>query len=366
MTGAHMSHDVAIIHGSNDLYGASRILADDVRILSTMGYAVTVVLPDDGPLTSLLSTAGASVVFDKLHVLRRVDAAGLRVPVSLPSALADCDMAIISTLALINYAPALRLRRKRIITSAMEIQEGTAGSVLARLAATITPTMLSCSEATRQWLLRHSAPWSDPIVAYPVAPPYEPLAPLPASVPFRVLVAGRVNGFKGHLEAIHACHRLREQHGIDVALELLGGPFPGQEHHLKRLLSEAAPHDWVAYHGEVPDIRPYLANNHVLLVPTMKPEPFGIVALEAWAAGRRVVASDEGGLAEVTRMVEGVTFPPRDVSGMASALAYVASNADLLAPPSANVEAAQICSTAERTARWEQALLRLGPLGPRS
>lgn len=354
----------AFIHGSNDLYGASRILVDDVRILTAMGFRVTVVLPDDGPLTGLMSSAGAFVVFDKLHVLRRVDMAGLRIPMRLPSALASCDIAVISTLALINYAPALRIRRKRVISSILEIQQGTAGSILARLAATITPTMISCSEATRQWLLQHGTLWSDPIVAYPIAPPYDPLPPLSSDVPFRVLLAGRVNGFKGHLEAIYACRQVRDHHGIDVTLDLLGGPFPGQEHHLTQLLAEAASYDWVTYHGEVRDIRPFLGRTHVLLVPTMKPEPFGIVALEAWAAGRRIVASDEGGLAEVTRMVEGVTFPPRDVPGIASALARVASDPDLLAPPGAQVEAARRCSITERTDSWRRALLRVGASSP--
>ena len=50
-------------------------------------------------------------------------------------------------------------------------------------------------------------------------------------------------------------------------------------------------------------------------------EPFGIVALEAAAAGAPLVVARSGGLAEVVVDGEtGVSFPPRDVAGLADAV----------------------------------------------
>ena len=58
-----------------------------------------------------------------------------------------------------------------------------------------------------------------------------------------------------------------------------------------------------------------------MVVPSDQPEPFGLVAIEAFARGRPVVASDAGGLADiVTDGVDGWLFPPRDVAALTEVL----------------------------------------------
>ena len=53
-------------------------------------------------------------------------------------------------------------------------------------------------------------------------------------------------------------------------------------------------------------------------------EPFGIVALEAAATGTPLVTSNAGGLGEAVIDGEtGVSFPPRDVAGLAAAVRVV-------------------------------------------
>jgi glycogen(starch) synthase len=53
-------------------------------------------------------------------------------------------------------------------------------------------------------------------------------------------------------------------------------------------------------------------------------EPFGMVALEAAAAGTPVAVSATGGLAEIVEDgVTGVTFPPRDPAALAAAVGAV-------------------------------------------
>ena len=89
--------------------------------------------------------------------------------------------------------------------------------------------------------------------------------------------------------------------GIDIARQLadvLLGPG----------LREVAP-------GEIPEL---LATHDVLLIPSRE-EPFGLVAAEAAAAGRWVVARRVGGLAEIVREGETGTLVDRD-EGFAAAL----------------------------------------------
>lgn len=68
------------------------------------------------------------------------------------------------------------------------------------------------------------------------------------------------------------------------------------------------------------------------VVPSIWPEPFGVVALEAMAAGRPVVASAVGGLAEV--VVDGTTgihVPAGDVPALRNALECILADASLRA-----------------------------------
>jgi glycosyltransferase involved in cell wall biosynthesis len=57
----------------------------------------------------------------------------------------------------------------------------------------------------------------------------------------------------------------------------------------------------------------------VVVVPTLWPEPFGLVALEAMACGRPVVASDIGGLS-LTVGKTGLVFSPGDAEALAQHL----------------------------------------------
>jgi glycosyltransferase involved in cell wall biosynthesis len=51
--------------------------------------------------------------------------------------------------------------------------------------------------------------------------------------------------------------------------------------------------------GEVSDIGPYLDSADILILPSDRPEPFGLVLLEAFARGRCVVASNGGGATDI-------------------------------------------------------------------
>lgn len=56
------------------------------------------------------------------------------------------------------------------------------------------------------------------------------------------------------------------------------------------------------------------------VVPSIWPEPFGLVATEAMAAGCPVVASDIGGLREIVTADAGILVPPGDPAALAAAL----------------------------------------------
>jgi glycogen(starch) synthase len=134
-----------------------------------------------------------------------------------------------------------------------------------------------------------------------------------------LLFFGRLEWEKGVQDLIAALPRIRARHP-GTRLVIAGKGRQEQE-----LLATARKHrvrravDFVGHLSDR-ELRAALAAADAVVLPS-RYEPFGIVALEAAAAGAPLVASTAGGLAEV--VVDGrtgVAFPPGDVPAMAAAV----------------------------------------------
>jgi glycosyltransferase involved in cell wall biosynthesis len=349
---------VTMLCGSADLYGSNRVLAQDVEALVGLGATVRVLVAADAIRSERhleeLQQLGADVTVRKLQVFRKsAGRRALRLPVQVPVEARDSDLVVLWTLALAGYVPVLRAARIKTLVSVHEILAGWTGRGLVGITR-LAHHAMAHSYAIRQWLESNGLPRSRTTVSYPVAPEQRVLDP-PAGDEFTVLVAGRINDWKGQPQAVRAVRRLR-QDGLAIRLNVAGGSFPGQERHLERLLEQIDEGEGVRYLGELPDIEQALSEANALLIPSQRPEPFGVVALEGWAAGRRAIAPAEGGVQETMWLVDGVTFEPRNEDAMAEQLGLVASNPWLSSPPRPDAPVTRWCSKEMRTERWEEAL----------
>ncbi|HEX9991684.1 MAG TPA: glycosyltransferase [Acidimicrobiales bacterium] len=126
---------------------------------------------------------------------------------------------------------------------------------------------------------------------------------------------------------------LRAEKGLDVLLDAYRGmPAPAPPLVLvgKRVpASPATLPDGVRHLGTLPNEAVLEAWRRCSfgVVPSVWAEPFGIVVIEAMTAGRPVVASAVGGLAEiVTDGVDGVLVPPGDAVALRAAIARLAGD----------------------------------------
>jgi glycosyltransferase involved in cell wall biosynthesis len=124
---------------------------------------------------------------------------------------------------------------------------------------------------------------------------------------------GRMRAHKGLADLLAVCERLWER-GLAFRLMVLGGHDHGIEPTLgaavvetcRRWRSRITSHEWTNDPREV--ARAYLSS-HCIVVPSYV-EPFGLVALEALAAGCYLIASDVGGLPEIVADVPRVLVYP--------------------------------------------------------
>lgn len=142
--------------------------------------------------------------------------------------------------------------------------------------------------------------------------------PLPAEP--RVLFASRLTHEKGVDTLLDAFASVRP----GIALDIAGTGIAA--HHVARRIAAHPARDHIRLLGQLDrrGLVTALAAASVVVVPSVWPEPFGIVGIEALALGRPVVATAAGGMGEWAREELGVlTVPPDDAAALAQAIARV-------------------------------------------
>jgi glycogen(starch) synthase len=130
--------------------------------------------------------------------------------------------------------------------------------------------------------------------------------------------AGRLVYEKGVQTMLHALPELRRRHPGLRLLVAGEGPHGAQ---LRELTNRLELRHVVTFTGFLGDELPtVMAATDVLVVPSLY-EPFGMVALEAAAAGTPIAAAATGGLAEFVETGRtGVTFPASNPTALAEAV----------------------------------------------
>ena len=145
-----------------------------------------------------------------------------------------------------------------------------------------------------------------------------------------ILFVGRFEERKGLIHLIKAYHRLRKRHG-DARLLIVGSGPKAREY--RRYVGLRQVRD-VEFLGRVSDDAKarFFASADIFVAPATGQESFGIVLLEAMAAGVPIVASDIHGYKQVVqRGVQGLLVEPKNHRALAAALYRLANDPELRA-----------------------------------
>lgn len=214
-----------------------------------------------------------------------------------------------------NPIPLLQLYSKQRVRS--NVLRGLAGLVVA-------------SEYMRQVYVQHGVPDSDVhVIPPPAAFAPDPTPPATRQSRSRVLFLGRLTSGKGGVKAVQATARCQRILGRPLHLTLAGdGPELARCKQLALELGiETDFPGWVGPEKRLELLR----SADVLLVPSMWPEPFGIVGIEAASVGVPAVAYQAGGIVDWLRpgesgeLAAGTGFGTR---ALAAALARAIGDAD--------------------------------------
>jgi glycosyltransferase involved in cell wall biosynthesis len=327
-----------------------------VRSLASQGWECHIALPGPSPLAAEFAAAGAS-----LHVvpMRRITTSGG--PGRWVAYAVGWPVAVVRLIRL-----ARKVRADVIHSNSLHSWYGwAAAAVVGRPHVWhAREIVVQSTKALRleRWLARHFAikvvaissavaaqldpgnvviafDQPDPAVFYPGrAGRFRTKVGIPDDAPL-IGSAGRIDTWKGIdvlLDAVTSLQVARPELQVVIA----GSAVQGKEAYGERLASRAGQMPGVHWVGVRADVAELLADLDVFVLPSTRPEPFGLALVEALASGVPVVATTPGGPVEILDGVSpdvGRLVPPGNPDALVNAVG------DLLA--------AGRSSTARRRAR---------------
>jgi glycosyltransferase involved in cell wall biosynthesis len=352
--------NVLFVHQSSDLYGSDRVLLMLAIALKADGaFNPIVLLPGVGPLMSELEHAGIEVhlgsvakisraMFTPMGFLKTLKALKEGVH-TIDRIVANREIALVHSNTLAVLAGALWAWRRRVVhlwhVHEILLSPRLVSFGLPRLVHGLSAGVIANSTQTKAWLLS-VVPGLAPKcqLIFNGLPPVN--TPAPEAVrSFRaklgvdaagivVSLVGRINRMKGQGVLIDAIAILKARglsDGIHVAI--VGSTAPGCDHMLADLrnktdaLGLASSVTFVNFDA---DIWPIWHGSDIAVVCSTEPESFGMVAIEAMAAGLPVIASKHGGVLDIVEDEKtGLLVSVNDPNALADALQRLVGDAAL-------------------------------------
>jgi len=119
-----------------------------------------------------------------------------------------------------------------------------------------------------------------------------------------ILLPARYTRWKGHELAIRACSKLIEENPkLNVSIIFIGNKKGSERYvsNLEKLSNSLGLSNYIKILGNFKNMALAYHVSDIILYPSIIPEPFGRVPIEAQAAGKIIIASNNGGMTETIK-----------------------------------------------------------------
>lgn len=314
---------ILCVHQGYELYGSDRSFALSVAAIKELypETRIDVVIPKDGPIRQLLIPVCNNLIVDgKLGVLRKKELIRnpfsliykvVRGVVSAVTASKKYDLVYVNTIVVLDYILAARFMRCPGVLHVREIPTGFQRVVFSKVISFSKMNLVFNSLNTLQAFdlpdNQNKAVVLNGVKGFTQIPVKKN-----KSSAVNLLIIGRLTPWKGQLFFLEALNQLLMFKAYDINVQIVGEVFEDQESYRDDLLKYVEDHNL----EEVVTFEPFTEDpeniyewSDIVVIPSVKPEPFGRVAIEAMSASRCVVAANHGGLVEIVEHDEnGVLF----------------------------------------------------------
>lgn len=151
----------------------------------------------------------------------------------------------------------------------------------------------------------------------------------PCMEPLSFLMISRLINAKGIREFFEAAKIMRQKHP-EMRFKLIGSFDNNIDSIDPELYEQISSGEVIEYYGPVSDVRPFLANSSIVVLPSYYGEGVPRSLLEAMAMGRGIITSNSVGCKETVNTssdaVNGFLVPVKDVSALVSKMEYFSRN----------------------------------------
>ena len=326
------------MHPNYELYGSDRVFANCLGVFVTKfrNLNVEVLIPRKGdiltlyPLNSMRTHARRMWILRRRGLLKDVTVnlfRNIRALARALSAMRGSDVTYINTIISFDFILMSRFVRRKVIVHVHEIPNGFELTCFRALLRWSKPSLVIFnSKATRDaFALPRTFRQEVVYCGCDVNQGPGPLAEAwRGERKLCILVIGRINTWKGQEILVDAIGKLQPSDAGKVDVRIVGGVFDGQNEFVERLerqISQLRLGETIKIHPFETDPTTSYRSADVVVVPSRLPEPFGLVAIEAMAFGKPVIASRHGGLAEIVEDGKsGLLFEPGCPAALAAAI----------------------------------------------
>jgi glycosyltransferase involved in cell wall biosynthesis len=349
MNAAAQPRSILYINPTADLYGVSKMLLEVLKRLPREKYKPIVILPNPGPLENVLSQMQVEYHVFPISVIRRGSVKGIALVNFLLSILPNTirlmnfivrkKIDLVHTFATViltgSFAaklvgiphiwhvheiiseefPALwRFYRRLIIGLSIRvicISNVTARQFPDRFKVRIIPDGINLEPFAAKTSQGNISPWGTKKVGT-----------------IDIGMIGRVSPRKGQSYLLDAYNvLLHRQKDNPSRLLIIGDTFSGYEYYLQDLkakVKEFGLKDKVIFTGFIEDVTSVYPFLDIVVVPSLLPEGFGLVVLEAMASHLPVIATSHGGPLEIIENdISGMLVTNNNINELANAMAYL-------------------------------------------
>jgi glycosyltransferase involved in cell wall biosynthesis len=307
--------NILLVHSSNDLYGASKILITIIEILIKSGHAVHLILPEDGPLNKHKSLINVNLSIINVGVFRKkyLNFFGLlnRLIFIIKSTFQikkiinkhDIDLVYTNTSTIVSPAFAAQLTKT---PSIFHIHEIPVGSNLYTKFLTIifnlfSKKIIAVSNSTRDFWIKKGV-LHNKIMVINNGFNFD-FSSIKKTVNDKVVFTSisRIIPYKGHLFLIELFNKILKERK-DLILQIVGDTLPYYENYLNKLKSKVKGYKIeknIIFLGFRNEIKPILEKSQFFIHTPIFPDPFPTVILEAIESKTPVICTDNGGAREI-------------------------------------------------------------------
>ena len=309
---------VLVLHSSNDMYGASRIVLQVIDILIKAKYEVHVILPYKGVLNKIITDKGASCSTCNLGVFRKkyLNLKGLynrflkikKAKIYISNYIDKHHIDLLYTSTSVIISGALAAKKSSIpnishiheIPTANKSYEIFIGLFVRYFSKKVIVVSNSVSKHWQPYLKKLQLLKVYNGIIFPVTKITENTN-RKIGQNITVTSIARLIPYKGHkyfIEVASELFKLNNQYEFLI----VGDTFPGYEPYeeeLKTLVSEINLHHKIHFLGYRTDVEAILAKSDLFFHPSIAPDPLPTVLFEAIKMKLPLVATELGGAVEI-------------------------------------------------------------------